>query len=539
MIATLKGENTVKLTSSFRKIGQLATGLSYGHVHGTIDFKQIVDAQKSVIDTVYERMKSASSKEETLLLEALLPQVDIAMKTVEDLETQFFGQGHHRQKRQLLLGLGVALGLTSLGTSIYTATEVRRLHDEISNLHSRFRHVAHVLDEEAQAVNKLIGSMRTIKATCQIVLRKLDVEEKQIATLTTVIGMMAMISNLNAQLDGWRRGLEFLASGKLHPSLIDHKKIRASARHIEEKARAAGRQPLHKDEEMLFKAPVSYLATGDGKIFFIAHVALVEAKPMDLFELISTPVKVRGLVLEVRAAQKILAVDSKGKTGIEMSHEELVRCLAEEKHDGQVFLCPNANLMRNDIRKTCLGGIFFGLQEEVATKCDHMVHQKTGEDMKQVGKNEVLIYSERNQTLMETCKNGTSYHWIPEGLVTKKVRAGCEVATKDFTFKALREIDTEENFLRREIQSTEFQFLEEKSDEKLLRALEALGKDRYPEPIRTADIKKWIAEDEEEEVARRTHLATSIAAAGLSLIAVGVIGGLFVKFRRARNQSKE
>jgi len=333
--------------------------------------------------------------------------------------------------------------------------------------------------------------------------------------------------------------LESLANGKLHPSLVNHKKVRTAARHIEEKARAVGRRPLCKDEDMLFKAPVSYLATSDGKIIFITHVALVEAKPMDLLEFISTPVKVRGLFLEVRASKKILAVDSKGQTGIEISHEELIRCQAEEKHDGQTFLCPNANLIRNDVRKTCLGGIFFGLQEEIAEKCDHTIHQRVGEDVKQIGKNQILIFSERNQTVMETCSNGTMYHWIMEGLVTRSVAAGCEVSTKDFTFKALRDIDADENFLQREIRSTNFKFLEEKSEEKLQRALEALSKDKGPEPIRTADIEKWISDDEEEEVARRLHLASSMTAAVLSLIAVGVIGVLFVRFRHARNQSKE
>ena len=196
-------------------------------------------------------------------MEVLLPQMDNATKTVEDLETLFFGYGHHQQKRQLLLGLGAVWGLASLGTSIYLATEVRLLHDEISTMKGKFQHVAHILDEEAHAVNNLIDSMKTLKATCQFVLKKIDVEEQQITALTNVIGLITMIGNLNTLLDGWRRGLEFLANGKLHRSLVDHKQVKNALLHLEAKARAVGWRLLHLEGDIIFKAPVSYMASND------------------------------------------------------------------------------------------------------------------------------------------------------------------------------------------------------------------------------------------------------------------------------------
>jgi hypothetical protein len=66
----------------------------------------------------------------------LWPQIQIATKSIEDLKNLFFGAQHqHRPKRQLLLGIGMALGLIGMGTSIYY-----------------FRHVAHLLTTEAQAI---------------------------------------------------------------------------------------------------------------------------------------------------------------------------------------------------------------------------------------------------------------------------------------------------------------------------------------------------------------------------------------------------
>ena len=116
----------------------------------------------------------------------------------------------------------------------------------------------------------------------------------------------------------------------------------------------------------------------DGNIVFILHVALVECKPMDLFEFISTPPKMKNWYLEVRASQRVLAIDDKGQTGLQMRLEELVRCQAEDKHNGKTFLCPNA---KKDIRKKNVGAIFFGLQEEIGKRCEHLIHQRSTEEV--------------------------------------------------------------------------------------------------------------------------------------------------------------
>jgi hypothetical protein len=276
---------------------------------------------------------------------------------------------------------------------------------------------------------------------------------------------------------------------------------------------------------------VSYLATENGKIVFIVHVALVESKEMDLFEFISTPVKVQDMTLEVRPSQRVLAIDDKGHTGLEMSHDELVRCQAEERHDGRIFLCPNANLIRNEIRKTCLGGIFFGLQEEIDGKCDHVIHREKSEEVKQIGKNEILIFSERNQTLIEKCSNGTRYHWISEGLVARKVEAGCELSTRDFTFKALKEIDSDENFLRREIQTKKFGFLQDKTGPELREALRALQGLKEPEIIDVKQLESWIKDRESQAWTAQTNWTVTGLAGMAGIVAVFAIIFLFVKHK--------
>lgn len=527
----------VTVRPSFQRIGSLATGLSYGHVHGQFNFHSLRRAHQDVVRIVEEKLRTTSpSSDERLFIEALRPQMKIAEKTIDDLQLLFFG-GQKRQKRQLFLGIAMALGLVSVGTSIYTTTEVMKLHNEISDVRSDVRHLVHFLEEEAHSINQVMGNMKTLSTTCKLVLEKLDMHEKQIVTLTNVMGLMAMINTLNAELLAWGKGLEALHEGKLHPALVDHQKLRKAMETILEKARATGRKPLHEDEKMLLKAPVSFMAMADGRIIFIVHVPLIESVPMELFEFISAPVQVRNLYLEVAANKRVFAVDERGQAGLEMSEEELIRCQTQDKHDGKVFICPNGNLVRNNVRKTCLGAIFFNNQEEVVQQCDFTLMKKIKEDVKQIGKNEILIFTAKNQTIIEKCKNGTSYQQILSGLTRKTTKGGCEVTTRDFTFKSLVDIEMNENFICREVQTSKFGFLESLHDEKIDEALEGLKGLKDPKKINVEEMKRWISQKKDQWWAQSATWSLSAMTGSIGIVSVLAILFLYCRYKKRSDKN--
>ena len=144
------------------------------------------------------------------------------------------------------------------------------------------------------------------------------------------------------------------------------------------------------------------------------------------------------------ATDRIFALDSRGQKGLEMSHEDLLRCQTEERHKGQIFVCGNTNLIWNDIRMTCLGAIFFNHHED-EQRCDHLLTNTFTERVRQVSRTEVLIFAASNMTVTEKFKNGTQYHPIKEGLVWKATAPGCQLSTRDFTFRSLEDINLSEN----------------------------------------------------------------------------------------------
>lgn len=524
----------VSVTSTFRRLGSLATGLNYAHIHGNIDFRGLQLAQHQVVEALEERMKQSATREEKTLLDAIRPQLDIATKTLEDLQVLFFGQQTHRPKRQLFLGIAMALGLVGAGSSIYTATEVSKLHVEIASVRSDFQHVAHMLESEAQVVNKLAADVHSVSKVCQVTLGRLLEEENKLNMLTGVMGLMSVVNNFNAELSAWGRGLESLANGKLHPSLTDHRKLRHAVSVINGKAKAVGRRILHDNDNAIFTAPVSYLATSDGNIIFIAHIPLVEQEPLELFEYLSTPVKHADFYLEVTAQNRILAMDSRGQTGLEMSHEDLLRCQSEEQHNGQMFICSNTNLVRNNIRSTCLGAIFFNQQREVEECCEHLMMRNISEQVRQISKTEIMVFTNTETTVTEKCRNGTRYHQIMGGLVKMTTVPGCELSTKEFTFRSLEDIDLSENNMERKVTTTKFAFLKQRTDKEIQEALRSLKEMKEPEHIKVDQLEAWMKERDQETWSDNMSSAKAGVAGAVGFSAIVVILCLYIKYQRSK-----
>ena len=222
-----------------------------------------------------------------------------------------------------------------------------------------------------------------------------------------------------------------------------------------------------------------------------------------------------------------------------MSHEELLRCQTEEQHNGQIFICPNTNLIWNDIRSTCLGAIFFSHQAELEGRCDHRMVKTIAEQARQISKNEILIFTDRNLTVTEKCRNGTRYHQVMEGLVRKSTEPGCELSTRDFTFRSLEDIDLSENHVEREIRTTKFGLLQGWTDNRIKEALKALRGMKEPEHVNVDQLKIWLQEDEKDSWSNWTSWTMTGVAGVVGLSAVLSILFLFWRYKLSKNANEK
>jgi hypothetical protein len=151
--------------------------------------------------------------------------------------------------------------------------------------------------------------------------------------------------------------------------------------------------------------PVSQLALRDGKISIMVHIPLVDQELMEMFEYLPMPVEVKDFNLEITAPKLIFGINNRGQKGLELSHIELLRCLTEERHNGKIFICPNANLMRHHISSTGLGSIFFNLPKVIEKRCQHLIMKKVAEDVRQVSDHKILMFSTQSETIVEKCRH--------------------------------------------------------------------------------------------------------------------------------------
>ena len=109
-----------------------------------------------------------------------------------------------RQKRQVFLGIAIALGLFSAGTSIYNTIEIKKLHHDIISMKSTmidgFRHVATILQEEDHAIHQLTNNVHILKAEVRYLLDSMYNVQDDMRKMQNVILVGAIAANLNEQL---------------------------------------------------------------------------------------------------------------------------------------------------------------------------------------------------------------------------------------------------------------------------------------------------------------------------------------------------
>jgi hypothetical protein len=97
-----------------------------------------------------------------------------------------------------------------------------------------------------------------------------------------VIIVPNMITTHNADVSVWGSGLKALILGELHPTLVDTRKLNSAITSLQFRASQFGLSPLFTDNTAVFKAPVTYLAMTEKKIYVYIHISFVYMDPINL-----------------------------------------------------------------------------------------------------------------------------------------------------------------------------------------------------------------------------------------------------------------
>ena len=542
----------IEINQNFRHVGKLATGLSYGHIHTTVKFSDLKYAVKTVMKILQERLrKDSTSTTEKEYIKMMSPRLQISYDAIEDLQDLFFGENNVknessvRKKRQLFLGIAIALGIFNTGMSIYNIEEIARLHLDITELKNDmvvgFKHVAHILREEEHAIFQMTKNINILKENMRYTLDALYNQEAELNQIKNAMTIGAALSNINAEVAAWGRGLESLSHGRLHPTLVDKKAVKDAFDNIIQKASRIGLKPLHQDYRSVFKNPISYFSTTEESIIVIVHIPLVEYAPLDIYEYLPIPVHVGQIFVTLEGRHTLLATDLQGRTGLEMSNSELLKCQSENLHDGKLWICPNTNLLMNRIRNSCLGSIFYGHQNEALQRCFCQIQlpETHMEFVKQVSENTVSLYTKDDLTIRQTCQGKVEILPNITGLATIVIPEGCKMVTEDYTFISPAILDINSDFIRKTMKIPHLRIFNETNLQAIEKQMRSLNQIKNPNKINLETLKKWI-QDEEIKTIHRTisYSSNAIALIGCGLV-VTIIIFLYCRFRKRKTTTSQ
>jgi hypothetical protein len=286
---------------------------------------------------------------------------------------------------------------------------------------------------------------------------------------------------------------------------------------------------------------VSFLSTEDKQIYVFVHVPFVDTEPLDLYKHLLIPFAVGDLLVTVQAPKSVLAVDVTGVTGLELSTADLLHCQAERIHSGNVFICPNSNLLLRNIRKTCLGSLLLGDSKTSVSVCQHVAeHVSHMSDFAvQVGLDKILTFSAGKNTAMEICSNGTQ-RFIPiSNFTILSPSAGCKILTESFSFQPQLSVIQEARILDR---PTVFRLDDVlATDDFVLRDFEnaqlELSKIQTPKPRELSELKNWLHQSRQSFVHNTALLVVLGTALVISIVLAIILGSLYWSYRKGKTNT--
>ena len=526
----------INVPVSFKRIGSFATGLSYGHVRATINFGQMQKAHKDLDLYLTQQLRTTTSDEQKRFFETIQLQFTTSTKTIDRLHFSFFHDLSNRNKRQAFTGLSIGFGFLSMGLSIYNTVELSKLHHRIANMEVGFNHVVQVLEDQDHAISTISHSVNSIKSIIQIVLSDIRKENQEIEFLKRIFIISTLIQNHNAEVSAWGRGLEALMSGKLNPSLVNISKLEQALVSMKSKASKLGLSPLFQDSSSIFKSAISYLATKDDQIFVYIHVPFVDMEPINLYEHLPIPFQIGNLLVTLHSENNVIASDETGTFGIELSSTDLLNCHMEQSHSGNVFICPNSNLLFRNIRDSCLGSLLFGVKEKTMQFCQHSVQKPSelGKFAIQTGPGKILVYSHDGATVLETCQNGRQSFHTTSNFTTLTPKIGCKIVADSFLFKPQQSLIEEADIFDRPTVLKMETLLQNTTILDLEKAYEELSKIQGSTNRKSlSELKQWLSESAQFPI-QTVSYGTAFGSMIISIAILIFIAYLYFSYRAKR-----
>ena len=346
-----------------------------------------------------------------------------------------------RQKRQLLLGLGI---LASVGLSLYSLADLRGLKQTIQDNQANVELLYHQVQVDQTLLTRQTAEILRLQKTLTAFGDSLTLIEREVHSLE----LLELISRYISGTDRWLTGLlATVTTKRFHPGLFPPEETSRALRVLGQEVQGKGLR-LAVDLGNLPEMPLSYLVE-EGVVHVFIHLPVVREEGYRLLEMLPVPFlpedKEQGLCL-LRAPEPYLYLNPQESEFRSISAADLATCTAS----GSRFLCASATLQRRP-GGSCSLGLYFG---EPHSSLDCSVScGRWSELTVQVGTRTVLVARDTSVPTVGhlTCPGNPLREIELKGITEIEVPSGCSFTTPETVIHPKDQHHFTKPFLSKEI----------------------------------------------------------------------------------------
>ena len=439
------GQESLKNEVTFKRVGELAVGATYGHLTFDIDLdrvriaydalqdtlKHVISAQQNIPTLQGQREEVRMVWDKLEILYALV-QHDQIRADVDQDEQDRVGSALNqlRNKLQLLAAVAGIMGLTSFGTSMYSIGQLKTLKDNLGEQGQRIEFLSHQIQEQDLRIyNITMATRRYVEDSVQAI-GKVAEETKRLTIVKALeSSARTYLLNFRMALTDLTIGITELMKGRLSPLLIDPHKLEEAYKNLLTAANKVGLEPVSLHPGIVFQTPVSVLGKDDRQLVVMVHVPL-NAGTLILYKYLPSPIifEDKDVALYVEDEEKYLDMDAHQTVGLQMTPREFDKCLKTKK----VYSCEKSHVFTKSLERLCLYNLFVQRTEEVSKTCKVKVGPLTS-SVSQIQTNTYRLFSPGRVTVTTECLNGSvMVQTAHKTVVMTPTRECTKISTEDY-----------------------------------------------------------------------------------------------------------
>ena len=483
----------------FEDKGLVFRELTYAHVYTHVDFNRVVSEFNLIVNSLNDahdkvlvagKLKSSNGKATAEKIDtfvntsffqikeqlsdaqdemSLLCELIACEESIDD-PMELLPRNASRKKRQI----DVALGIVSVGLSIYNLAETQALKQELFSEEKEVNHIAHELAAQQQVIAALEKHMEVVDRE----LHALSEQETRVQFEQSVSLISAFLFRAAERLLWFSRSITTIVlEKKLGPRIFEVRALQKAIQALEGEAKVKGMTLVSTCINDVVQESVSFVAE-KGIIYFMLHLPVGVGEALRLYRYVSVPfLQPDGKAVRIPSNIDLIAVNRQLDQMLELTLNELKSCIKR----GANHLCKKG-VVRKDITNSCLGALFMGHGPQAVDRCTISVLNLTHELMIQTGERSVILFVPPEISAVHvyvTCGNLEPRQFTVTGSNKVKVAHGCSISTTFWAFQASIGAPVESAFSSRPLLEFKMPLLREEN------------------LTSTVEIEDWIPEERE------------------------------------------